>query len=96
MLALCCLLLTCMVGCGGDATTDPNNPQPFVDYVGQTKLDMNSNTLKQEVTVKGYVDGDTTHFYVPTDIRDTVKGFTAVIFQHETDHLDGILYTDRL
>lgn len=29
-------------------------------------------------------------------IRDTVSGFTAVIFQHETDHLDGILYTDRL
>lgn len=27
--------------------------------------------------------------------RDTVKGFTAVIFQHETDHLDGILYIDR-
>lgn len=29
-------------------------------------------------------------------IRDTVRGFTAVIFQHETDHLDGILYIDRL
>ena len=29
-------------------------------------------------------------------VRDTVKGFTAVIFQHETDHLDGILYIDRL
>ena len=28
--------------------------------------------------------------------RDTVKGFTAVIFQHETDHLDGVLYIDRL
>ena len=28
--------------------------------------------------------------------RDTVKGFTAVIFQHEIDHLDGILYIDRL
>ena len=27
--------------------------------------------------------------------RDTVLGFTAVIFQHECDHLDGILYTDR-
>ena len=26
---------------------------------------------------------------------DTVRGFTAVIFQHETDHLDGILYIDR-
>ena len=29
-------------------------------------------------------------------VRDTIKGFTAVIFQHETDHLDGILYIDRL
>ena len=28
-------------------------------------------------------------------VTDTVRGFTAVIFQHETDHLDGILYTDR-
>ena len=28
-------------------------------------------------------------------VRDTVEGYTAVIFQHETDHLDGILYTDR-
>ena len=27
--------------------------------------------------------------------EDTVHGFTAVIFQHECDHLDGILYTDR-
>lgn len=27
---------------------------------------------------------------------DTVKGFTAVIFQHECDHLDGVLYIDRL
>lgn len=32
---------------------------------------------------------------LPT-VRDTVSGFTAVIFQHETDHLDGILYIDRL
>lgn len=34
-------------------------------------------------------------FHIPM-VRDTVKGFTAVIFQHETDHLDGILYIDRL
>ena len=32
---------------------------------------------------------------LPT-VRDTISGFTAVIFQHETDHLDGILYTDRI
>lgn len=29
-------------------------------------------------------------------VRDTISGFTAVIFQHEVDHLDGILYTDRV
>ena len=29
-------------------------------------------------------------------VRDTIRGFTAVIFQHETDHLDGVLYIDRL
>lgn len=26
---------------------------------------------------------------------ETVEGFTAVIFQHEIDHLEGVLYTDR-
>ena len=67
LLALLCLLLTCMAGCGGGGDKEPE----FVDYVAQTKLDMNSNTLKQEVTVKSYIDGDTTHFYVPTSIRDT-------------------------
>lgn len=30
------------------------------------------------------------------DTSETVKGFTAVIFQHETDHLDGVLYIDKL
>ena len=29
-------------------------------------------------------------------VRDTVSGFTAVIFQHEIDHLDGVLYIDKL
>jgi len=30
------------------------------------------------------------------DTIETVRGFTAVIFQHECDHLDGLLYTDKL
>jgi peptide deformylase len=29
-------------------------------------------------------------------IRDTISDFTAVIFQHEVDHLDGVLYIDRV
>lgn len=27
--------------------------------------------------------------------QDTIEGFTAIIFQHEIDHLNGILYIDR-
>src|SRR5690606_40777586 len=30
------------------------------------------------------------------DHEEMVEGFSAVIFQHETDHLMGILFTDRL
>ena len=28
-------------------------------------------------------------------VTEQVEGYSAVIFQHECDHLDGILYTDR-
>ena len=41
----------------------------------------------------------TIQYTSPATLRDTsetVQGFTAVIFQHECDHLDGILYTDLL
>lgn len=27
--------------------------------------------------------------------RDTVNGYAAIIFQHECDHLEGVLYTDK-
>lgn len=30
------------------------------------------------------------------DTTETVEGFTAVIFQHEIDHLDGVLFIDRM
>ena len=30
------------------------------------------------------------------EVTERIEGFTAVIFQHETDHLKGILYTDKL
>ncbi|GGD26605.1 peptide deformylase [Flavobacterium orientale] len=28
--------------------------------------------------------------------QEVIEGFTAVIFQHEIDHLEGILFTDRM
>ncbi len=38
------------------------------DFVAELKLDMSSTSKKQEVTVKAYIDGDTTHFNVPADV----------------------------
>ncbi len=48
--------------------------------------------------VPRYQDIDVTYTSVRTmkDTTETVKGYTAVIFQHECDHLDGVLYIDYL
>ncbi len=48
--------------------------------------------------VERYQDIDIAYTSAKTlrDTTETIKGFTAVIFQHECDHLDGILYTDYL
>ena len=66
------MTLSALAGC---EKTQPTNgtvaPQvQAIDYAGQLKLDMNSATLKQEVTVKNYVDGDTVHFNVPTEVME--------------------------
>lgn len=81
--ALLCLTLSCLTACGeagGNGQTPPaaETPAPpsaseptevaVTDYVSLLKLDLSSETLKQEVTVKTYVDGDTTHFYVPESV----------------------------
>lgn len=39
-----------------------------MDYVELLKLDMDSETVKQEVTVRNFVDGDTVHFNVPQSV----------------------------
>lgn len=50
-----------MLGLGGK---DP------VDYAGSVALDWASESAKCEVeSVKTYIDGDTTHFYVPTSVN---------------------------
>ena len=55
---------------GGDKVTDGNDDFEEVDYVANTKLDMTSGTLKQEVTVKIFIDGDTTHFNIDSETFD--------------------------
>lgn len=85
LLLLICLITACFAGCdqGNDdpapsdaATVAPTEKgseekKEDVDYAASVKLDMNSSTAKQEVTVKLFVDGDTTHFNVPTSVMDT-------------------------
>lgn len=55
-----------------ESETETQPPEPVhVDYAAEVKLDMTSNTFKQEVTVKAFIDGDTTHFNVPTSVIST-------------------------
>ena len=41
------------------------------DFAAQAQLDATSGRLQVEVTVKQYIDGDTTHFHVPTSVVET-------------------------
>lgn len=64
------LLLICMIfgiAACGDSSDDSSK---FVDYAAKITLDEDSETKKMEVTVKNYIDGDTTHFNVPTSFND--------------------------
>ena len=63
------MLVSCFTACksGEQAAEEPKH----VDYVEQVKFDESSETLKQEVTVKMFIDGDTTHFDVPTSFDPT-------------------------
>ena len=79
-LAALCLALGCLAGCNCNPAQAELSPAPTVpaaestsevesvDYAGMVTLNMDSATLKQEVTVKTYIDGDTTHFYVPESV----------------------------
>ncbi len=55
-------ILPALSGCGLSGGQNDDDLPPWVDYVSMLKLDMTSNTKKQEVEVKLFIDGDTTHF----------------------------------
>lgn len=81
LLVLLLILSTVACGTQGDNTDDSssggNTPAvEFVDYVAGLKFDANSGRAYQEVTVKSYIDGDTTHFNLKTDIngKGVLKG----------------------
>ena len=70
LVLLLCILLVGIVSCGPDGGTEPPISNDARDFAGEIRLDMSSTTLKQEVTVKAYIDGDTTHFHVPESIAE--------------------------
>ena len=67
VLAVLLLCLPVLTACKGGKETQSPDAEP-VDYAASVKLDMDSDTLKQTVTVKTFVDGDTTHFNVPESV----------------------------
>lgn len=69
-ITLVCLAASCFTACGKNTTEDTTAFDP-IDYASSVKLDMSSDTVKQEVTVKTFVDGDTVHFNVPASVADT-------------------------
>lgn len=69
-----CFLMGCLCGCGDNANNagnDANTPGEHIDYVTTLKLDQSTDTAKQEVTVKAFIDGDTVHFHVPEAVNST-------------------------
>ena len=62
------LFSACDVSNPAEDTTKGDDLAPWVDYVSQVKLDRSSGTLQIEATVKSYIDGDTTHFYVDQSV----------------------------
>jgi len=71
-LIICCVLL---VACGSEAaptapetTAVPTEPVlEILDWADD--IEPSSDTLKQAVTVKSFIDGDTTHFFVPEEVN---------------------------
>ena len=65
VLLVACLLVACTPDQpeGGE-----ENVPTHTDLASTVSLDMSSSTRKQEVTVKTFVDGDTTHFHVPESV----------------------------
>lgn len=78
LLLLLSVITGCFVACNTDDNggeqgggEENNGPGEFIDYAAEVKLDRNSGRANAEVTVKTFVDGDTTHFNVPKTVSES-------------------------
>ncbi len=68
MILIIATALTAFVSCKKD---EEGAGAEHIDYAASVKLDMNSSSLKKEVTVKSFIDGDTTHFHIDPSVVST-------------------------
>lgn len=94
------LVFGCLCACGTQVpqptqttpndTTEPSLP-PLVDYAGDIELKLASETVKEEVTVKTFIDGDTVHFNVSSKVHPSgvLKGrFLAINTPESTGKIE--------
>ena len=83
-----------IVGFSGD--TEPG-PEGCLSVPGLRGDVMRYRDIDITYTLIGAsADGQSNAALVPRDTTERVQGFTAVIFQHDCDHLDGVLYIDKV
>ena len=72
------LLFICLLLCACGSEVAPTVPETTAEATSEPVLEIldwaddmqpASDTLKQEVTVKSFIDGDTTHFFVPEEVN---------------------------
>ena len=78
-----CIAITLLGGCnantdntGNSGSAEQKEPATqevveYVDYAASMELNMSSNSAKAEVTVKTFIDGDTTHFNVAESVIES-------------------------
>ena len=77
-----CVAITLLGGCnantdnaGSSGSTEQKQTETqevveYVDYASSVELNMSSNSAKAEVTVKTFIDGDTTHFNISESVME--------------------------
>ena len=65
------LCILCMLLCALAPASAQAEQAEFIDYVSQLDFNRGSETVKAEVTVKTFVDGDTVHFHVDEQIVES-------------------------
>ena len=89
-LLVLCTLVSCLGSCdfikslvNGDEPPVEDQLPEWQDFASQLKLDLNTSSLKWEVEVKMFIDGDTTHFYINNS--GNINGIS------KTPGIDGVL-----